>query len=669
MKKKFLTFSAILWLTATLAAQTHSNTFEIREPDYQRSPLSGMTRQHWMDAAHYVLEGAFSYIHTMDDAMKFPKQHAITYPHRDNQVPTEKLEGLCRTLFVAVPLLKENPDLTLNGIRVADYYRHQIGLLIDTASQSFITPRAPSGGPNQNLVEFGALAISLMSAPEVLWHPLAADQKEALARVMLSYGDGPTVPSNWKFFNIFIMSFFKSQGYAINETLLTEYLDKSLADYRGQGWYNDNPAYDYYSMWAYQMYGMTWAHLFGKQHYPQYAERLVANFNDLQGNYPYLFDRQGRMIMWGRSISYRFGAIVPFPLMGFENRPEINYGWMRRIATGTLLQFLQHPDFMQEGVPTLGFYGPFEPAVQMYSCRGSVYWGGKAFLGLLVPADSPFWTSTENNGAWDDELKPGNVYNHFQQASNILITNYPNLGASEVRAWCHERVAKDWQKFRSTENYNRLAYNSAFPWQADGANGEVAMNYRVKNDAGQWEALRLFTFTGFNNGVYTRRAVLETNEKVSFNLADVPLPNGILRVDQYTGTVPAEFRLGHYALPKLDKPITRETRKIKGTSVSIINNGQYQLALVLVSGWSDALTADATGLHPQSNHSTVQMVTDRCNADAALPKTYVTLMLWKDANQSFSKDELMPVRHIQHDANTKLVVITLKNKQVVKVAY
>ena len=109
--------------------------FEVRQPDYELSPLTGLTRQHWIDAAEYILEGAFSYINHIDDPMKFPKQHDKTYPQNEGQVPTEKLEGLCRTLFVAAPLLKEKPDLVLNNIRVVDYYHHQILNLIDPQSQ------------------------------------------------------------------------------------------------------------------------------------------------------------------------------------------------------------------------------------------------------------------------------------------------------------------------------------------------------------------------------------------------------------------------------------------------------------------------------------------------------------------------------------------------------
>jgi len=632
--------------SVSLFSQQKENTasvFEIKNPNYAVSPYTGMTKQHWRDAALYLLDGAFSYIHTLEDPMKFPKQEGKSYPKEESQVPTEKLEGLCRTLFIASPLLKENPSLVINNIKVADYYRYQIGKLTDPASPSYIAPRSQNGGPNQKLVEFGALAVSLLTNPEVLWKPLPQTQKDALAKIMLSYGDGPTVDSNWKFFNIFVLSFFKEQGYAVNEKLLVEYLEKSLKNYTGNGWYNDSPAYDYYSMWAFQMYGTIWSEFFGKAHYPAIAAKFAHNFNDLKDNYPNLFSKNGEMIMWGRSISYRTGAIVPFPLMGFQNDPNTNYGWMRRISSGVIKQFLTHPDFMKDNVPTLGFYGAFEPSVQVYSCRGSVYWMGKAFLGLLVPDDNPFWNAKENNGDWDI-FEKDNVYNKYQGDSHILITDYPNIGASEVRAWCNEKVKNDWQKFRSTENYNKLSYNSAFPWQADGENGEVAMNYVIKNKNGAWEAFRLYNFKKFENGIYYRDVVLETDENIKFNLADIPLANGILRVDKNNSDKPIAMRLGHYALPKLDKEIITSKKKVNGFDVTIIDNGKYQLAMIPILGWQNTEVVKAKGLHPESNESSVIDVTS-----TSAPKKsniYATLMLWKQSDKKFTNKELSPVSKI-----------------------
>ncbi len=663
-----LVLFASFTLTATtqVATPTHQieQTFTIPVPNYKVSPYTGLDRQGWIDVAEYLLDGAFTYIRDMDDPMYFPKQFDKTYPNNPGQIPTAKLEGFCRTLFLAAPLLRENPDLTLNGIRVADYYRHQLLNLINPNSPSYIKHRAPNGGPSQILVEFGALAISLSTAKDVLWDPLTQAQKDELAATMLSYGNGPTIGSNWMFFNVFVISFFKEQGYEVNDWRMEDCLKKLLALYRGEGWYNDAPAYDYYSMWAFQMYGPIWAQMYG-HFYPEYAAQFMKNQADLIDNYPYMFNAEGRMNMWGRSIPYRFGSVIPLALLGYQEDADINFGWMRRIASSTLLQFLQHPALLEDNVPTLGFYGPFEPAVQIYSCRGSVYWCGKAFLALLLPADNPFWTAKENNGPWDKEFKNNKVYNKFQPATNLLITDYPNVGGSEMRSWCHETVAKDWQKFRSSENYNKLAYHTEFPWMADGKNGEVSMNYATKNGKGQWEVLRLYTFKSFEEGIYRRDAVLETDDKVAYRLADIPLPNGVLRVDKVSVPNPTTIRLGHYTLPKIDGKSFSIEKSKKVPEATIIGNEEYKLATVPLYGWDATTVHYPVGLHPVSDQCSLIMSEKAVSGEHIM----VTLHLWKKGKKPFSSKELNPVKQIKVADDLGSVEITLADNSIKTVTF
>ena len=672
MKKTFRgIFIAILSLGcsvafAQVATPTHKidKTFTIPTPNYKISPYTGLDRQGWIDAAEYLLEGAFTYVRNIDDPMYFPKQFEKTYPRDKGGVITAKLEGFCRTLFLAAPLLRENPDLTLNGIKVADYYRHQLLNLLDPKSPSYVKPLGKNGGPSQTLVEFGALAISLSTAKNVLWDPLTQEQKDKLAATMLSYGNGPTIGSNWMFFNVFVISFFKQEGYKVNDWRMEDCLKKLLALYRGEGWYNDAPAYDYYSMWAFQMYGPIWAQMYG-HFYPEYAAQFMKNQADLIDNYPYMFNAEGKMNMWGRSIPYRFGAVVPLALLGYQTDKDINFGWMRRIASSTLLQFIQNPNLLEDNVPTLGFYGPFEPAVQIYSCRGSVYWCAKAFLSLLLPADNPFWAAKENNGPWDKEFKKDHVYNKFQPATNLLITDYPNVGGSEMRSWCHETVAKDWQKFRSSENYNKLAYHTEFPWMADGKNGEVSMNYATKNAKGEWEVLRLYTFKSFEDGIYRRDAVLETNLSIKYNLADIPLPNGVLRIDRVSVPSPTDIRLGHYTLSEtFGKPVI-ESKSNKVPEATIISNGEYSLAMVNLTNWDKTEVLHPEGIHP---------VTYKCGLiqnekHIQNEEVMVTLMLWKKGDKQFSKKELTPVKSVKIADDKSSVIVTFADKSVKTVKF
>jgi len=640
------------------------SVFTVVNPDYKKSPYTGLTRRHWVDAAKYLLDGAFSYIHSLDDQMYFPKQLDKTYPNNAGAVRVAQLEGFCRTLFIAAPLLKENPDLESNGIRVADYYLHHLRNLPNPQSGSYVSPR--TGGPSQTMLELGAMCISLKIAQTVLWNPLTKAQRDSIAAILKSYGEGPTIDSNWRFFNVFILSFLKDQGYDVNEEYLEMNLKKLMERYRGEGWYNDSPAYDYYSSWAYQTYGPLWAELFGKKIHPEYAAQMMKNQHDLVANYPYMFSRDGKMNMWGRSIPYRFAAVSPLPLLEYDTSGEVNYGWMRRISSATLLQFMQHPDFLADGVPTMGYYGTFAPCVQIYSCRGSVYWCGKAFFALLLSEKSKFWSATENNGPWESELQRGNVYSKFQPATNLLITDYPNCGGAEMRSWCHETVANDWQKFRSSENYNKLAYHTEFPWMADGKNGEVSMNYGTRNKKGEWEVLRLYTFKDFKDGMYRRDAVLETDTAVKYQLTDIPLPDGVLRIDKVTVPSPTDVRFGSYSLPSFGCGLQSSVVAVgKKGKANVMGNGDYQIAIEALNGWDNTNMVVAEGLHPSSDKCGV--IISSAHVDKS--RVFVTLQLWKRGAERFTESELKQVEKVEIANDNSCVKVTLADGTVKTVTF
>ncbi len=608
--------------TQAVAQQT-PRVFEVKDPDTARSPYTGMTRDHWRQAGVYLLEGAFAHVRSLDDPMYFSRIGSVCYPHDNSRVRGATLEGMCRTLFLAAPLLREDSTLTVNNIRLADYYRHQLSLLVNPKSEQYVTHRGRRG-PCQDLVEFGALGISLFICGDLLWEPLPRATRDSLYAMIESYADGPTIPQNWRFFNVFPMSFFKTRGYPVNDALLEEYVRLLLSDYRGDGWYLDHPNYDLYSMWAYQLYGRLWSDFFGRAHYPELAARFDRNFAEMYSGYPQLFGRDGTMPMWGRSNMYRFAAVAPLAWGG----DGADMGWMRRISSGCLLQFLRNPDFIcADGVPAPGFYGPFDPVLQGYSCRGSVYWCAKAFLPLYLPESHPYWQAVENEGPWQD-MRAGEVRNSWLEGPRMLITNFANSGASEIRAFCdYDTERRGAEKFRGSEQYNRLAYNTLFPWMADGRNGEVAMAYVVRNARGEWEPMRRYTTTGFAGGRMHRTVWLQSDRRLTMALADRCLPDGVLRTDTVTGCGAATtLRLGHYALPELGTPIRREVMELgKGLRAYTISNGEHALAFVALEGWDSVDFVRTEGLHPVSRFA------ETINASASVdaPRALTTLMLFK----------------------------------------
>lgn len=622
MKKTFVLLLAMLTMLGASA-----KVFKVENPDKKLSPYTGMTREHWKQAAQYLLEGAFSYVNDIKDPMNLPKQEGKSYPHDEGGVPTSRMEAMCRTMFLAGPLLKENPDLTLHGINVGEYYRYQMVSFLDEKSPVYLPPKRGGGHGGQKLVELGGLAVSLLMAPEVFWTPLPKDTRDKLAEVFRTYAEGGTIDMNWRFFNMCLLSFLDGQGYSVKTSYLEELLHKNLDAYVGDGWYHDAPLFDYYSMWAFQMYGPLWAESYGKTHYPKEAAEFMKNLRDIPNQYPYMFGRDGKMQMWGRSITYRMGAAIPLALTGLLHDDSIDYGWMRRICSGALLQFIQHPDFLAEdGLPNLGFYGHFEDCLQHYSCRGSVFWMAKIFLSLYIPADNPYWTARESEGAWKkmDKNAPHNVY---ASAPKTLTTNYPQLGMSEFR----NVFTRNSGFYYGLENYNRLAYNSSLIWQADGKNGEVAMSYVTSADGKTWHQINSYSGEGLaSDNTFRRTAVMENDKAVTINMSEVITQNGVLRTDEINCDESRKVRMGYYALPQYDNPVVVKNIILPdGTKAMIIDNGVYQLATVMLQGWEGIEPVHCTGLHPETEKSTVVNLT----ATVSGKRTLQSLLIMKRSGE------------------------------------
>ena len=47
-------------------------TFEVKNPDFNLSPSTGMTRKHYIDCARYILERAFKHVESFDQPIIFP---------------------------------------------------------------------------------------------------------------------------------------------------------------------------------------------------------------------------------------------------------------------------------------------------------------------------------------------------------------------------------------------------------------------------------------------------------------------------------------------------------------------------------------------------------------------------------------------------------------------
>ncbi|MNY32673.1 hypothetical protein D3C86_1669020 [compost metagenome] len=129
-------------------------------------------------------------------------------------------------------------------------------------------------------------------------------------------------------------------------------------------------------------------------------------------------------------------------------------------------------------------------------------------------------------------------------------------------------------------------------------------------------------------------------------------------MDQVYSKKSIALRLGHYALPQYeDRAIVEHQIKYKKWTANIIDNGQYQLAVVPVEGWEEVETVSAAGLNPVSETSKVLNL--KANTSSNQKQLFATLMLWKKSGEKWTNDELFPIKKLNQKLNQ--VGISRKN--------
>lgn len=649
--------------------------FRPSKTDYELSPYTGLTRQGWIEAGEYMLEGIFRNIPSFDAPVVMPRTDTqITYPHLDRNEAeqaaerrAEIFEGLTRSFFIAAPLIRENPELTVCGYRIRDYYRNQILQSCTKAGSAYVGNYEEQQGMTGNVpfrtfqqtVETSALVICLWVCREEIWETYTQEERDKIAALLSSYAHANTVPQNWRLFNMLDLAFLHMEGYAIDRQIMRDHAQAILNYYAGDGWYRDGDAFDYYSCWAFNVYAPIWNLWYGYENEPYLAARFEENSNRLMDTYADFFDADGFTNMWGRSCIYRNAATSAFEGNLLLRRSSVDPGLARRIASGSLLQFLSREDFLSQGVPTLGFYGQFMPLVQGYSCAESPLWMGKVFLCLHFPEGHPFWTQQEKNGSWET-LKAGEIKTTVLDGPALCYTNHGANGETILRTG---KVVRGIDDIHGMWNYVKLCFNSKYPWEATpgGPEGEVDSQQYVLKDLtdNKLERANVTFWAGERDGVLYRRqffgyeAAKECHWLQVLNLADFPVPYGIMRVDKLRlHRRPVRLTLGAYGFPDNGTSIRWEQC---GSARAVILKGKdavgrpKQLAMTIYDGWDEIGTLSSQGTNPDSERSIVAYASlTREKQYGYEPYILISQVLTRESEQDFTSEELFPIEKVEY---------------------
>lgn len=676
--------------------------FKPKTTDFNLSPYTGLTRQSWIEAGEYMLEGIFQNIKDFNDPVVMPrKETEISYPHKNatpealiTEQKAEMFEGLTRSFFIAAPLIHDNPELKICGYDIRKYYKNQILRSCTKTDPIYVGDYEGLQEINnyenpfrayQQTVETCALVICLWVTMKEIWEDYTQEEKDTIAAMLSSFAHNNTVPQNWRLFNMLDMAFLHMAGYPIQKDIMLDHAQAMLEYYVGDGWYRDGQSFDYYSCWAFNVYAPLWNVWYGYDNEPYVAKQFEEYSNKLMETYADFFDKDGFTNMWGRSNIYRNAATSAFDGNMFLRNSKADPGLARRVSSGSLLQFLTREDFLFKGVPTLGFYGQFSPLIQGYSCAESPFWLGKAFLCLHLPEEHPFWSAKENNGTWD-KLEENGVKVTTLDGPALCFSNHEANGETILRTG---KITKQWNDIHGMWNYSKLSFNTKYPWEAQPNGGGVSdpelckeiesQQYILKDiTTGNLDRANATLWYGEKDGVLYRKQFfkycleLERHWIQSINLADFTVPCGIIRADKMKlHRRPVRFTLGAYGFPDNGTEIIEKTC---GKAKAIILKGKdftgqdKQLAMTIFDGWDSIDYVHSCGTNPDSEKSIViYAAADKKKQYGGYESYYmISQVITKECPEDFTEDELFPIADIQYtDAAGSGVVgpvkIILKN--------
>jgi len=646
------------------------NAFEIIHPDYQKSPLTGMTKQHYIECAKYLLTRAFTHVENIETTISFPKVPGKSYPQQDDpdwRYRSQEFEALERTFTLAGPLIHVDPEILINDIKLRDYYcLHLYNALTSGHQNSLPLPEDLPDSNYQFTCEFGGLFKTLLLLPDSLWNYFSRKQKDEMAETISKWAHHRTTQNNWRIFNIVTLSFLKKYGYEIDDDLLKSHLLWVASYHSGNGWYLEQ-TYNYYSISLFIVYTTIWNRTFGDDHYPEIADAIERSAQKLMESLGSFFGRDGYINMWSRSICYRTWVSGAFPVAFMLKDPTLlDPGWARRLCSGSLLQFVTKEEFFHNEIPSLGFYGQKEYMIQDYSCAASPFLMFLPFICLALPDDSPFWTAKENDGMWEEM---GNKSKQVVlENPGLVLVNHGKTGTSEIIPG---------KVYYDDPNYSKLAYNTHFPWEDHNPEGGTSMEYsfrsldprdlrgddvnfyltgkKIRNDSERNRAFSIsqsMTFNGVEKNVIYRQAIMRKppNNGVGYiiDLAEITIPGGVIRVDRSRLAFEYELTLGHFGLPHLngekavitqfeegDKKIM--TASIEGRSV----------AMIVYRGWDSLNFLTHTNRNAEADDSTVIYAHKKRLAKNPPMELMITAFLHKMDNSDWTKEELSPISDLK----------------------
>ncbi|KAJ3905290.1 hypothetical protein F5879DRAFT_899771 [Lentinula edodes] len=325
---------------------------------------------------------------------------------------------------------------------------------------------------DQRMVECSAIGYALSVAGQELWAPLSETAKENIGNWLGGMNDKEMPNTNWLWFRVFAnLGLSKVNSPRADAKRMKADLDHLDTFYIGDGWSRDGPEgivqLDYYSSsFAIQVAQLLYSKLAQKED-PNRCEEFRNRARMFALDFIHYFDSEGRAILFGRSLVYRFAMSAFWSALAFAFDPSdgddgVNYSLPAPLTWGVIkglqlrnIRYWAHTQpgaFDRSGILTLGFAYPNHNLLENYNSPGSPYWACKAFICLALPETSLFWTEEE-------EDYPSSLLNTTKVLKHALqITT--NIGGHTYLLSSGQQCS--YPVKQSAAKYGKLAYSAAF---------------------------------------------------------------------------------------------------------------------------------------------------------------------------------------------------------------
>ena len=315
------------------------------------------------------------------------------------------------------------------------------------------------GDYDQLFVEMAAIGCAILEVPQLIWQPLAENEKQNLARWLHTINAHELPHCNWLFFRVLGNLALDSVGMPCDLALMERDLDEIDSWYVGNGWYTDGdpavkPQRDYYIPWALQYYGVLYS-VFAAERSPARAARFRQRALEFGREFAFWFDENGAALPYGRSLGYRFGQCAFYAACVFAGLEPLPLPVMKGIIVRNFQWWLAKPILDRDGVLTIGYCYPQLYMSERYNSPGSPYWGMKSLLVLALPQDHPFWAA-------EAAPLPKLPALYAMQSADLLFQRLPD---GQVNAYAPAEVEEN-EHGQFAEKYGKFVYSTRFGFSA-----------------------------------------------------------------------------------------------------------------------------------------------------------------------------------------------------------